>query len=109
MYIKDDLYRWKIDTLEELRERSKSSYIQDRCRRCGRLIRHLSEARSNDLVLFAEIMRAALVVIERYGIMPDLLADIRTEPLIAKARKRMSEIDTSDKKLTEFLLSIEMK
>jgi hypothetical protein len=111
MYIKDDLYRRKIDSLEELEEyiaRTMSS-IQDRCHRCGRLINHPIEARTSDLVLFTRIMRSAFAVMDRHGIMKDLLADTRTERLIAAANKRISEITTSDEKLTAFLLSIEMK
>jgi hypothetical protein len=89
MYIEDDreLRKWVDDTLEEVRAHSAPS-TQDRCPHCGLMIRYPLVVRHSDLVLFEKIMRSAFDVMERHGITSNLLADIRTECLIATAKKR---------------------
>jgi hypothetical protein len=91
MHIEDDrdLHKWVDDTLEVMRAQNPPS-TQDRCPHCGLMIRYPLVARLSDLVLFEKIMRSASAVMKKHGITANLLADIRTECLIATAKKRIS-------------------
>jgi hypothetical protein len=89
MHIEDnrDLRKWVDDTLEVMRTQNPPA-TQDKCPHCGLIIRYPIVVRRSDLVLFEKIMKSAYSVMRRHGITANLLADIRTECLIALAKNK---------------------
>jgi hypothetical protein len=89
MHIEEDMdwYKWVDETLEIISIQNPQT-AQDRCPHCGLIIRYPIVVRRSDLVLFEETMKSAYSVMRRHGITANLLADIRTECLIATAKKR---------------------
>jgi hypothetical protein len=89
MHIEEDIdwCKWVDETLEIISIQNPPA-TQDKCPHCGLIIRYPIVVRRSDLVLFEKIMKSAYSVMRRHGITANLLADIRTECLIALAKNK---------------------
>lgn len=87
MYVeKDDIDRFVAGTLTEMRNLN-MPIISESCPHCGIPIRYPLIARRSDIELFAQMMSTAAVVMKKYGITDNLLADIRAQCIINIAKK----------------------
>ena len=89
MHIKrknENLTEWLSETLDEMRLTIMPT-VEQRCPHCGLPIRYPLIARESDIKLFENLMRSAFDVMLRHGITANLLADIRTQCIIAIAQK----------------------
>lgn len=88
MHIEDDkdMNKWIGGTLEEMRAYTIPS-LEERCPHCGCAIRYPLIARKRDIDLFTQMIATAHEVMDKHGITANLLADIRTQCVIAIAKK----------------------
>ena len=72
-------------TLIDISRAELSTHSQS-CPHCGNLVRYPTVARQTDIEDFERIMHSAFAVMKRHGITANLLAEIKTECFIAKAK-----------------------
>lgn len=73
------------ETLNEISMRELPIHSQN-CPHCGNLVRYPTVARQQDIEDFEKIMNSAFAVMKRHGITAHLLAEIKAECFIAKAK-----------------------
>lgn len=85
--VDDDMRRWVISTLAEMNEMRPITTFDCPCPHCGIPVRRPLVVSRHDVEMIERFMAAISEVADRHGITAHLLAEVKTQCMIAKVQK----------------------